>query len=409
MASKPGWRVISCAAGAIILAAIGLPGFNNDSAEAIGPALGRGPYLQSVTATSAIIIWRTDIAGDSQVVYGVGGYTTSAGDAASVTEHVISLTGLLTGTEVSYQILTAGSELGSGSFRTAVAPGDPFSFAVIGDSGTASTAQYRLADRMAALDPDFVLHTGDVVYPRGAAGDYQAEFFDPYQALLRRAPIFPSMGNHDYLTSGGQPYLDAFYLPHNNPANTERYYSFDWGNAHFTAVDFNNLSTDQLNWLQSDLSSTHQEWKFVYYHQAIYSSGPHGHEPGLIGKRAVLAPIFASNQVDVVFNGHDHDYERTEPISGVVYIVSGGGGASLYGFLPPIGFSCAYAESAYHTVYATLDGYTLTLQAIRPDGAIFDTLTLTHTVPLEASPTPSLILAPDDWLYLPIIWKGWND
>jgi hypothetical protein len=368
---------------AMMLAVAAALTFSVGSAHASVPILTRGPYLQLVTATSAIIVWRTDVAGSSQVDYGVGSYTDSISAAAEVTEHAVTLTGLLTGTEVSYRILTDDVELGSASFRTAVAPGAPFSFAVLGDSGTGSTAQYSVADRIVALDPDLVLHTGDVIYPAGAAGDYDPKFFQPYQTLLRRSPMFLSLGNHDYGTASGQPYLDVFYLPHNNPANTERYYSFDWGSAHFVALDYNNLTTDQLNWLQADLTSTDQEWKFIFYHQAIYSSGPHGDESGIIAKRSVLGPIFSANHVDVVFNGHDHDYERTQPIDGVVYVVSGGGGASLYQVVPQ-SFS-AYAESTYHAVYVTLDGYTLTLQAVKPDGSVFDSLVLTHTAPLPPS------------------------
>jgi 3',5'-cyclic AMP phosphodiesterase CpdA len=368
------------------------------------PKLTRGPYLQSVTATSAILVWRTDTPGDSRVEYGMDGYTQSATDATAAIEHVITLTDLITGTAVMYRVLSDDVELAAGSFRTAVAPGQHFSFGVIGDSGIGSTAQYQVADRLVALDPDFVLHTGDVVYPSGQADGYDPYFFQPYQALLRRAPIFPSLGNHDYGTAGGQPYLEMFYLPHNNPADTERYYSFDWGNAHFVALDFNDgPSPDQLNWLQADLAAATQAWKFVFYHQAIY----------LVDKRAVLAPIFTANHVDVVFNGHDHDYERTVPIGDVVYIVSGGGGASLYGVLPQ-SFS-AYVETIYHAVDVTIDGCTLSLQAVRPDGAVFDTLTLAKPCaaptaePTEPTGpptlTPTLAFTPTGWIYLPIIWK----
>jgi predicted phosphodiesterase len=357
------------------------------TAFAEGPALTRGPYLQSVTATSAIIVWRTDVAGDTQVDYGVGGYTNSISDTTIATEHVAVLTNLITGTEVVYRVLTNGSELYVGSFRTTVDVNTPFSFAVVGDSGIGSTAQYSVADQMVARDPIFVLHTGDVIYPSGQYAGYDPYFFQPYQTLLRRAPMFLSMGNHDYVTLSGQPYLDTYYLPSNNPANTERYYSFDWGNAHFTALDYNNLSAAQLDWLQTDLSSTDKEWKFVFYHQAIYSSGPHGHESGIIAKRSLLAPIFADNQVDIVFNGHDHDYERTDPITGVVYIVSGGGGNSLYGLTPPIGFSSAYADSIYHHVSVSIDHYTLTVQAVDRYGDVFDTSVITHPAP-QAPNTP---------------------
>ena len=176
---------------------------------------------------------------------------------------------------------------------------------------------------MVALDPQFVLHTGDVVYPDGQASGYDPFFFQPYQALARRAPIFPTLGNHDYRTASGQPYLDAFYLPHNNPADTERYYSFDWGNAHFTALDFNTGPDAGSTGMAAgnDLAATDKPWKFVFYHQAIYSSGPHGYESWVKAKRELLAPIFEQYHVDVVFNGHDHDYERTQPINGVSCIL----------------------------------------------------------------------------------------
>jgi 3',5'-cyclic AMP phosphodiesterase CpdA len=374
-------------------------------------SLTRGPYLQSVTTTSAIVVWRTAVAGDSRVDYGVGSFTQSISDATPTTEHVITLTHLITGTEVMYRVVTSEVELAAGSFRTAAAPDRSFSFAVIGDSGTGSTEQQQVADRVAALDPQFVLHTGDVVYPSGQAGGYDPYFFQPYQTLLRRAPIFPVLGNHDYVTARGQPYLDAFFLPHNNPANSEKYYSFDWGNAHFTALDYNDgPSAAQLAWLQNDLAATDKEWKLVFYHQAIYSSGPHGYEPGIIAKRSILAPIFAANHVDVVFNGHDHDYERTQPIMGVVYVVSGGGGASLYN-VNPQSFS-AHAATAWHTVYVTIDGCSLTLQAITPDGAVIDSTALTHPcvepTPTPA-PTPAIDFMPSGWIYLPIVLKGWND
>jgi len=369
-----------------------------------GVTLTRGPYLQSVTGTSAIVIWQTAAPGSSRVEYGVGGYTASIDLPDPTVEHVITLTDLITGTEVIYRVSTDGVELASGSFRTAAAPDQSFTFAVIGDSGTGSTGQVAVADRMVALDPQLVLHTGDVVYPDGQAAGYDPFFFNPYQTLAKRAPIYPTLGNHDYHSQSGQPYLDAFYLPHNNPAQTERYYSFDWGNAHFTALDFNTgPDAAQLDWLKNDLASTDKPWKFVFYHQAIYSSGPHGHEDWVTAKRALLAPIFEQYKVDVVFNGHDHDYERTQPINGVLYIVSGGGGGPLYQ-VNPQSFS-AYAETTYHTVLATLDGCTLTLQAVKPDGTIFDATTLSKTC-LVPTPIPTPIIEFDWHFFLPVIWKS---
>src|SRR5512139_2755633 len=85
-------------------------------------ALTRGPYLQSVTPTSAIIVWRTDLPGSSRVDYGVGDYTHSIDLPDPTTEHMITLTDLITGTEVLYRVSTDGVELARGSFRAAAAP-----------------------------------------------------------------------------------------------------------------------------------------------------------------------------------------------------------------------------------------------------------------------------------------------
>ena len=391
------WALLSV----VLIGVSGLAGIN----------LTRGPYLQSVTTTSAIVVWRTAVASDSRVEYGTADYSNSIGDPNQTTEHVITLTDLITGTTVMYRVLSNDVELAAGVFHTAAAPDQPFSFGVIGDSGIGSTAQYEVADRLAALTPDFVLHTGDVIYPRGQVDGFDPFFFQPYQTLLRQSPMFLTLGNHDYGTASGQPYLDAFYLPHNNPANSEKYYSFDWGNAHFTALDFNDgPSQAQLDWLQADLAATDKRWKFVFYHQAIYSSGPHGYEQYLINKRAVLAPIFEAQHVDIVFNGHDHDYERTQSINGVVYIVSGGGGASLYTVVPQ-SFS-AHAETAYHAVDVQVTGCRVTVQAVKPDGTVFDSLSLTKNclVPtveptLTIAPTPTIDFTPASWVYLPILLK----
>ena len=92
-----------------------------------GSTLTRGPYLQSVTATSAIIVWLTAQPGNSRVDYGVGDYTHSIDLPDLTTEHVITLTDLITGTEVLYRVSTNGVELASGSLRTAASPDRPFS------------------------------------------------------------------------------------------------------------------------------------------------------------------------------------------------------------------------------------------------------------------------------------------
>jgi len=352
------------------------------------PALTRGPYLQSTTRDRVIVVWQTDVAGDSVVEYSGSDFVRRIEDPALVTTHVVTLTGLSAGATYPYRISTGNVMLHEATFSTAPDPGRAFSFVVIGDSGTGYQTQYDVAARMLALGPDFMLHTGDVIYPAGEAANYDPYFFNPYRDLLDRIPVFPSLGNHDYGTANGQPYLDAFYLPGN-----ERYYSFDWGDAHFVALDSTPpryKDESMLQWLQSDLAASTARWTFVFFHHAMFTVGPHVNDPTLPDMRATLEPIFSHYAVDIVFNGHDHDYERSHPRNGVIYIVSGGGGASLY---DPVTAddAIAYFAQAHHTVEVQVTGCIFSLRAVDATGMVLDQIALAKDCPHH--------------VYLPLILK----
>ena len=351
------------------------------------PSLSRYPYLQNVTTTSIIIAWKTSIPSDSVVEYGVSTFDLSARESNDTDTHVVTLTGLTPQTTYTYRVKGNGTLLTHGdSFATGPTElGAPFTFVVIGDSGTGTKPQFDIAEQIDLIEPDFMLHTGDVVYSRGEAENYDPRFFMPYQDTLKRAPIFPSLGNHDYHTDDGQPYLDAFYLPVNSSTGSERFYSFDYGDAHFVALDVYPKTLDlfgpgsaQYQWLERDLAATSAFWKFVYFHHPPYSSGDHG---SILVIRNALSPLFEKYGVEIVFNGHDHIYERTKPIldfesegKGVVYIVTGGGGQGLYG----VGQSdfTAYSESNYYVTKVTINGRMLELSAIMSDGSVLDTFTI---------------------------------
>jgi 3',5'-cyclic AMP phosphodiesterase CpdA len=140
------------------------------------------------------------------------------------------------------------------------------------------------------------------------------------------------------------------------PGN-ERWYSFDYGNAHFVGLEVDGYASTapgsaQMLWLANDLAQTRQRWKVVFFHAPFYSSGAHGGDPQVPQLRAALEPLFIQHGVDLVFNGHDHDYERSVA-HGVVYIVAGGGGAPLY---PQVISNPAsvYFTSTYHSVLVTV-------------------------------------------------------
>jgi hypothetical protein len=342
--------------------------------------LTRGPYVMHPTPTSITIAWETSRPVDGRIDFGAGpGYGSTVNDAEPSARHAVSLTGLAAGTTYAYRVTGGGRVLAEGhTFRTSLADGDaPFTFAVLGDSGRGGAPQYAVAERLKAMRPDLVLHTGDVVYPAGEARRFDDRYFRPYRDLIASIPFFLSLGNHDVATANGQAYLDAFDLPSNNPERTKRYYSFDYGNARFIALDSNQApgpGGPMFAWLAAELARPPKFWTFVFFHHPPYSSGKHGSQ---LGVRQVWSPLFERAAVAVVFNGHDHTYERTVPVRdfepagpGVVYVVTGGGGGELYN----VGRSAwtAHSASVHHVVRVEVRGCALDLQAVATDGAVFD-------------------------------------
>jgi 3',5'-cyclic AMP phosphodiesterase CpdA len=337
----------------------------------------RDQYVQNVSARSAVIAWMSEEPGAGFVRYGeTPELEHERGDGWTGKRHAATLSGLRPGSRYYYRV--AGAQKTS-CFRTAPEEPNPgFSFAVVGDSGTGSKAQRAVASLLERMQPDLILHTGDVVYPKGDDADYDPKFFAPYRRIIDSVPVFPSLGNHDVETKNGAPYLENFHLPRNDLESAGRYYSFDWGNAHFVALDSELYYDDedgdperQKAWLERDLGETRQPWKFVFFHRPPYSSSEHGSD---LLVREDLEPVLAGYNVDLVFNGHDHDYERTVQIKGVTYVVTGGGGKDLY----EAGESewTAFSKSAHHAVRVRIDGDRLRLEAVEPKDIVVDRLDL---------------------------------
>ena len=395
---------------------------------AASATLVRGPYLQQPTDRSIMVVWATREPGVAEVRYGVssGSLRTSiAGSSRRVTaaetglgfdyyHHTATLVGLQAATSYAYRPLVAGVALGPGeaSFRTAPSTGTgTISFIAFGDSGTGSLEQRQLGAVMSRDTFDFALHLGDIVYGNsGGTGDatyatYQSYLFDVYDWLSSRSFV-PAEGNHDSRPSNGngKAYLDLFELPRNGassslPDHAERYYSFDYGPVHFVALDTEFAFLDavrqaeQLRWLATDLATTTQPWKVVFFHRAPFSAGgENGSSPDV---RDAFTPLFEQYRVDLVLSSHEHDYERTVPLwqgatatDGVRYVVSGGGGAPLY----PAGTASwtAFSASRHQYVKLRVDTCRLTLDAIGLDGIAFDSASITRCVPGNTSPVVAL-------------------
>ena len=345
----------------------------------------RYPYVQAVTDSSGDVLWATERSTRDTLTYWIEGIadTIRIADPVPVDRHRARLRGLSPDAAVGYRVRAGGVATGVEVFRTAPVRGAPDSLDVLiwGDSGWGSEAQVDLARQMERLhDVALALHTGDIAYEDGSEVAFTQRYFRVYRRFLARVPVYPVPGNHDVRTDGGRPMDEAFVLPGAAETAGRRYYSFDWGQAHFIALDSNEeggVRSDlrvrgrQYRWLVCDLSvaaaDPRTRWIVVYLHHPPYSAGTglsgHGSDRTL---RDVLAPVFDRYEVDLVFSGHDHIYERSHPIRagavdtagpGVVYVVTGGGGASQH---------WRGAGRAWHTAVSAR-AYEFVLLRIAPD------------------------------------------
>ncbi len=264
-----------------------------------------------------------------------------------------------------------------GSFRTAPAAPEPFVFTAFGDQGV---SYHALANDQLILgqNPAFHLHAGDICYAdssgQGREWDtYDARVWDQFlaqtESVAARVPWMVTTGNHDmeawYSPNGYGGQSARWSLPGNgpDPRTAPGVYSFTYGNVGVVALDANDVSyeipankgyTDgrQTAWLDKRLGELRRQpgvdFIVVFFHHCAYSTSTHGSDGGV---RDAWLPLLAKHQVDLVINGHNHVYERTDAIKngevgrpvpigattdptrdGIVYVTAGGAGKELYGF-----------------------------------------------------------------------------
>jgi hypothetical protein len=192
-------------------------------------------------------------------------------------------------------------------------------FAVLGDTGTGNRQQYETAqqlENMRSLFPfEFVLLLGDNLYGGDKPEDFKKKFELPYGSMMKAGvKFYASLGNHD---DPNQRYYKHFNM------NGKRYYSFKPKNGvRFFALDSNYMEKEQIEWLDKELAGSGSDWKIVFFHHPLYSSGEkHGPDEDL---RRILEPMLIKHGVSVVFAGHEHFYERLKPQKGIQHFIEGG-------------------------------------------------------------------------------------
>jgi 3',5'-cyclic AMP phosphodiesterase CpdA len=205
-------------------------------------------------------------------------------------------------------------------------PTGPFRFVVLGDFGSGSEAELRIAgaiDEWSDAHPvNALVTTGDNVYESGAPAQFAEAWHGPFGWVSAEGiTVVATLGNHDIETQGGAPVMGLLDMP-------SRWYTRRIGPVEFIVLDANRPTDPrQLEFLRNALASSTARWKVAVFHQPAYSCSRHGSTPEVDDH---WLPLLARDGVDLVLNGHDHAYQRFGPIEGTTYVVTGGGGAPLY-------------------------------------------------------------------------------
>jgi predicted MPP superfamily phosphohydrolase len=330
----------------------------------------------------------------------VSASTTDTGSSDLDTTYEATFTGLTPSTDYEYRVQSGGSWSGWISTRTAPPAGScvPFRFVAVGDGrGESVLGLYvqsqqwpGVMDYISQEDPLLVIHSGDYVDEGTEAGQWADELAD-LPAISEQAPFFLALGNHDDGPGEGEGayFNKLFAQPRNNPDNVEDYFSFIVGNVQFIALNTENFDMDaQILWMEDELAA-HQDdvdWRIVFFHRPIWSSGAHGSNEDDVPRASVMVPVLEAYGVDLVLNGHDHDYERFHPsiggftqprqinplpfdnetrgeAEGVIYIVTGGAGALVNPIFDVTEEGSAYGDNHIHYLVLEVAGDTLSLTA----------------------------------------------
>jgi hypothetical protein len=234
-----------------------------------------------------------------------------------------------------------------------IAAGDIASCSSPGDEQTAA-----LLDNLSGT----VITLGDNAYESGTIDEFN-NCYDPTWGRQKQR-TYPSVGNHEYKTPGAAGYFSYFGTAAGDPQ--EGYYSYDLGEWHIVVINANcseiggcGANSPQLEWLQTDLAAHPVLCTLAYWHQPRFSSGMHGNDSQLI---PIWQTLYNAH-VELVLNGHDHDYERfapqdpygiADPLNGIREIVVGTGGKDLRSIGDTISNSEVHNDNTWGVLTVTL-------------------------------------------------------
>ncbi|MFT3766078.1 MAG: metallophosphoesterase [Minicystis sp.] len=338
--------------------------------------------------------------------------------------HEVYVCGLSPATTYSYRVGggPAGSEVWSDvhTFTTTPKAGAAtVKIGITGDSrGQQDDAWRILQRRMSTMGLALQLFSGDMINLAPDQGEWEkwldSAWRDDDQKLLTLGQLLTlaAHGNHDNHTA---LFYGNLVLPQDNtkyPKYGELFFSVDVGPVHVVVIDDAWVVTPSgdvdykgifKGWLTADLDAASKNratvpWIVAMHHHPEYSSSLHGNDQDVLRGREFFGPIWDKYHVDLVVSGHDHNYERSKPLTGptdsptvhsafadgTVYLVCAGAGADSYsaGNSTFTQSSHDYKNGGAIGLYGVLtaDATSLKLDAheLRADGSdpVFDSFTI---------------------------------
>ena len=375
------------------------------------PRFAKGPYIQSLTETQAVIV--VDSTADVvKLAYGSDLKNLdqkkellvkdAPRKSASGRYFSFLIRGLRPGTQIFYHLEGFDDEgklieaYPVSAFRMAPSWGQKFSFVVVGSSENDHTQhqlvmdsilKYRakvrkhnedlkedgkLSPTTEALIPELFFHLGNF---HTAVSDFNwNRFFKIERDVLSQMAFFPVKASYTVgRREEGTSFREIFRIP-----GKHDYYSYRYGNAAFIVIDSEDLwsSSTQVRFLEDQLkkASLQKGPLIVMMHRPLFSSGARAEEGKILQK--TLRPLFEKYKVDLVLSGMEHFYERSKPIGGVTYVSTGGGGAPLYSPRLIKSKWSAISYSSYHFLLIEVDGDKFVLKALNQELEVFDILTI---------------------------------
>jgi len=300
-------------------------------------------------AAPAVRVWT----GDQQAVQFVGTSTDSVSSVSSLYSNHVTLTGLAADTTYTYQV---GDGNGNWSVTHTTTTGNPdaYSYVVVGDpqigaSGNVASDTASWVNTMNVIQSNFpnvsfTVGTGDQIDSATSLAQ-QDGFFSPAQ--MTSLPFNSAMGNHEGNNAGPR----SFFNPPNSDGVQDYWYRY--GDTLYMVWNCNQGTPDTMKAFLQDAIDQNPDatWRVLDFHFDVYGQGSsHALSDGK-AYRDQYVSVIDQFGIDVVFNGHDHSYSRSYPVT-----YSGSADTSNTGIVHPETFDANGASvNPTGTVYFTLD------------------------------------------------------